>query len=84
MIVGVVTFFSDTCVKSAGRPCTPPDTDKRIPPCGIPVGSHVGSLVVLKSASKDLIDATLKTFGWSIDKMLINVINEIRYKNHNT
>jgi hypothetical protein len=40
MIVGVVTFFSDTCVKSAGRPCTPPDTDKRIPPCGIPVGSH--------------------------------------------
>ena len=44
----------------------------------------MGSLVVLKSASKDLIDATLKTFGWSIDKMLINVINEIRYKNHNT
>ena len=39
MIVGVVTFFSDTCVKSAGRPCTPPDTDKRIPPCGIPIDS---------------------------------------------
>ena len=44
----------------------------------------MGSLVVLKSASKDLIDATLKTFGWSIDKILINVINEIRYKNHYT
>ena len=39
MIVGRVSFFLDLCVESAGGPCTPPDTDKRIPPCGIPIDS---------------------------------------------